>query len=113
MATTPTPLPRAIYRWREGARISADAQAVGPQIEQLLDRYPNGLAPVTVVREAAKQPGTPLHGVHVVVIVLEARQQPYSLEHAMHTNSKTAFARGDRLSPEDLRSRRGGTERSG
>jgi hypothetical protein len=38
----------------------------------------------------------------LVVIALEARQQPYSLEHAMHTNSKTAFARGDRLTPEDL-----------
>jgi hypothetical protein len=38
----------------------------------------------------------------LVVIALEARQQPYSLEHTMHTNSKTAFARGDRLTPEDL-----------
>jgi hypothetical protein len=33
---------------------------------------------------------------------MEAWQQPYSLEHTVHTNSKTAFARGDRLTPEDL-----------
>jgi hypothetical protein len=38
----------------------------------------------------------------LVVIALEAWQQPYSLEHTVHTNSKTAFARGDRLTPEDL-----------
>jgi hypothetical protein len=38
----------------------------------------------------------------MVVIALEARPQPYSLEHTVHTNPRSAFARGDRLAPEDI-----------
>lgn len=49
-----------IYRWKEGARISVDAQAAGAELERIRVRHNGRLEPEWVVHNA-KAPKNPLH----------------------------------------------------
>lgn len=49
-----------IYRWKEGARMAADAAKVGPELERIRIRHNGRLEPDWVVHEA-KAEASPLH----------------------------------------------------